>query len=83
MMKKCPSCGAFNPPEAVKCKKCGSDLPETVADPANLPPVTAPKGPGGPPAAAPKGPGAPGAPGAPKGPAAPKGPGAPKPPSAS
>ena len=27
MMKKCPNCGAFNPPENDKCKKCGTELP--------------------------------------------------------
>lgn len=67
MMKKCPSCGAFNPPEQTKCKKCGTDLPDAAAA-------------GG--APAPGAPGAPAAPGAPKAPGAPAAPGAPKPPSA-
>lgn len=70
MMKKCPECGAFNPPDATKCKKCSADLPEAAAAGA----MPAPGAPG-----APKGPGAPGAP---KGPGAPKSPGAPKPPAA-
>jgi hypothetical protein len=72
MMKKCPTCGAFNAPDLLKCKKCGADLPEAAADPGNLPPASAPGAPG-----APKGPGAPGAPKGPGGPGAPKGPGGP------
>ena len=35
MMKKCPNCGAFNPPENDKCKKCGTELP--AADAAGTP----------------------------------------------
>lgn len=59
MMKKCPECGTFNPPENTKCKKCGKDLP--AADAAGTG------------AAAPT-PGAPAAPGAPKAPGAPAAP---------
>lgn len=66
MMKKCPSCGTFNPPENDKCKKCGNDLPTEAPAPG------APAAPGG----------APAAPGAPKAPGAPAAPGAPKPPTA-
>ena len=69
MMKKCPSCGAFNPPEMTKCKKCGTDLPEAAAGgagDASMPAPGAPKGPG-----APTAPGAPKAPGSPKPPAPP------------
>jgi hypothetical protein len=69
MMKKCPACGTFNAPELATCKKCGADLPQKAADPADLPLASAPTG-----AGAPKGPG----PGAPKGPGMPpKGPGMP------
>ena len=60
MMKKCPSCGSFNPPEMTKCKKCGADLP-TGDEAASAP---------GAPGAAPAVPGAPKAPGAPKPPSA-------------
>ena len=79
LMKKCPKCGSFNPPELTRCKNCGGDLPEASApDPAGAPPAMGtPKAPGAP-GAAPKAPGAPGA--APKSPGAPKAPGAPKPP---
>jgi hypothetical protein len=68
MMKKCPSCGSFNPPENDKCKKCGTELPaaDAAGTGANAP--------------APSAPGAPKAPGA--APSAPKAPGAPKPPTA-
>lgn len=68
MMKKCPSCGSFNPPENDKCKKCGTELPaaDAAGTGANAP--------------APSAPGAPKAPGAV--PSAPKAPGAPKPPTA-
>lgn len=58
MMKKCPNCQSFNPPELKKCKKCGADLPE--ADSGADAPVAAPGAPG----AAPMAPGAPKAPGA-------------------
>ena len=53
MMKKCPNCGSFNPPEMDKCKKCGTDLPSGGDD------VASPSAPG-----APAAPGAPKAPGA-------------------
>lgn len=48
MMKKCPSCGTFNPPELDKCKKCGADLPEGGADGSAAPMGApgAPKAPG-------------------------------------
>ena len=59
MMKTCPNCGGFNPPEAVKCKKCGTDLGSAASGSG---PAPAP--------GAPKAPGAPAAPGAPKPPAA-------------
>ena len=26
LMKKCPSCQAFNPPALEKCKKCGATM---------------------------------------------------------
>ena len=58
MMKKCDNCGSFNPPDATKCKKCGSDLSSGGG-------AAAPKGPG-----APKMPGAPKGPSAPKAPGA-------------
>ncbi|BDE95667.1 hypothetical protein [Raoultibacter timonensis] len=53
MMKKCPSCGSFNPPELTKCKKCGTDLPEAAGGTgdASMPAPGAPKGPGAPPGA--------------------------------
>ncbi|MEA5018837.1 MAG: hypothetical protein VB027_00565 [Gordonibacter sp.] len=70
MMKKCPDCGAFNPPENDKCKKCGAELP--AADAAGTGADAGAPAPG-----APKAPGAPAAPATPKAPAAP---GAPKPP---
>ncbi|MDR0499630.1 MAG: hypothetical protein LBG97_00065 [Coriobacteriales bacterium] len=66
MMKTCPKCGAFNDPSNEKCKKCGEVLPETAADPASMPPASAPKGP-----MAPKGPGAPVPPRGPAGPGVP------------
>ncbi len=70
MMKKCPNCGSFNPPELEKCKKCSTDLPEAVApEEGAAPAAAAPKGPG----AAPKGPGAPAAPAAPSAPKPPAG----------
>lgn len=69
MMKKCPNCGAFNPPENTKCKQCGTDISEVVGDGSStLPGVGAP--------GAPKAPSAPGAPKAPGAPSAPKAPGA-------
>ena len=60
MMKKCPSCGSFNPPENDKCKKCGTELPaaDAAGTGANAP---APSAPGAPkaPGAAPSAPTAP------------------------
>lgn len=60
MMKKCPSCGQFNPPENTKCKKCGADLP--AGDAGNAAPNAAPGAPAAPKAPAPAAPKAPGAP---------------------
>ena len=42
MMATCPNCGAFNPPDADKCKKCGADLPK------DAPAAGAPGAPGAP-----------------------------------
>ena len=68
MIKKCPSCGSFNPPELTKFKKCGTDLPGAAGGTgdSSMPAPGAPKGPG-----APQAPGAPKVPGAPKPPAPP------------
>ena len=65
MMKKCPECGSFNPPEATNCKKCNADLSAVGGDAAAGGAPGAPAAPG-----APKAPGAPAAPGAPKAPGA-------------
>lgn len=75
MMKKCPACGTFNPPENSTCKKCSTALP--AADAAGTGTDAAAPAPG-----APKAPGAPAAPVAPGAPKAPAAPGAPKPPTA-
>ena len=60
MMKTCPNCGGYNPPEATTGKKCGTDLGSANSGSGPAPAPGAPKAPGP----------APSAPGAPKPPAA-------------